>query len=101
MLTTKIRELADAKAQVAALENEIVRELPKELAALPKIYGFADARSFMAAVAGVGKAVPTAKKQRRRRSKITDEMRAELKKLVEAGKTGAEIARALKISLPS
>jgi hypothetical protein len=32
---------------------------------------------------------------------VTDEMRTEPKKLVEEGKTGAEIAKALKISLPS
>ncbi len=32
---------------------------------------------------------------------ITDDTRAEVKKLVEAEKTGAEIAKALKISLPS
>lgn len=32
---------------------------------------------------------------------ITDETRAQLKKLVEAGKTGSEIAKSLKISLPS
>ena len=34
-------------------------------------------------------------------AKITDQTRSEVKKLVEGGKTGAEIAKALKISLPS
>ena len=38
---------------------------------------------------------------RRRRAKITDETRDELKKLVQAGKTGNEIAKTLGISLPS
>jgi DNA-binding CsgD family transcriptional regulator len=38
---------------------------------------------------------------RRKRAKISDETRAELKKLVQAGKTGGEIATALGISLPS
>ncbi|MES2697761.1 MAG: helix-turn-helix domain-containing protein, partial [Verrucomicrobiota bacterium] len=38
---------------------------------------------------------------KRTRSVITDDTRAEVKKLVEAEKTGAEIAKALKISLPS
>jgi DNA-binding CsgD family transcriptional regulator len=32
---------------------------------------------------------------------ITDETRASVKKLAESGKTGAQIAKTLKISLPS
>ena len=32
---------------------------------------------------------------------ITDETRAQVKKMVDAGKTGAEIAESLKISVPS
>ena len=41
------------------------------------------------------------KRQRRRRAKITNETRTQVKKLVEAGKTGAEIAKTVGISLPS
>ena len=37
----------------------------------------------------------------RKRAKITDAIRARVKKLLEAGKTGSQIAKALKISLPS
>ena len=40
-------------------------------------------------------------KKRRTRAVITDATRAEVKKLVEAGKSGGAIAKALKISLPS
>ena len=40
-------------------------------------------------------------RQRRRRAVITDETRASVKKLVESGKTGGEIAKSLGISLPS
>jgi DNA invertase Pin-like site-specific DNA recombinase len=43
----------------------------------------------------------TAVRKPRKRAKITDETRAEVKKLAEAGKTGNEIAKALEISLPS
>ena len=39
--------------------------------------------------------------RRRKRAKITDAMREEVKKMVEAGKTGSEIAKAVGISLPS
>ncbi len=44
---------------------------------------------------------PAVAGERRKRAVITDETRAEVKRLVEAGKTGAEIAQALGISLPS
>ena len=57
---------------------------------------------------GAGKARRAAKaakkaggRKRRRRAVITDATRAEVKKLSEAGKTGAEIAKAVGISLPS
>ncbi len=36
-----------------------------------------------------------------RRAVITDDTRAEVKKMVQAGKTGSEIAKAVGISLPS
>jgi hypothetical protein len=40
-------------------------------------------------------------KDRKPRAVITEETRAQLRKLVKEGKTGAEIAQALDISLPS
>ncbi|MFT3784226.1 MAG: helix-turn-helix domain-containing protein [Nibricoccus sp.] len=46
-------------------------------------------------------AVPVKPAARRKRAKITNETRAQLKKLVQSGKTGAEIAKTLGISLPS
>ena len=48
-----------------------------------------------------GKAAKSEGGKRRKRAKITDEIRAELKNLAEAGKSGSEIAAALGISLPS
>jgi len=41
------------------------------------------------------------KVKRRKRAVITDQTRAEVKKLVESGKTGSQIAKTLGISLPS
>ncbi len=112
MLTTKIRELQAARAKIAALEVEIAASRKSDLAGLPAQYGFADTASFIAAVtaaAGDGKRrgpqpgpkPAVAGKKRRTRAKITDATRAEVKKLVGAGKTGAEIAKGLGISLPS
>jgi hypothetical protein len=110
MITKKIQELADTKAKVASLEKAIATQLKKELAALPGKFGYEDVNAFIKAVKAAtgGKpgakktAKPTAKgKKRRSRAVITDATRAQVKKLVEAGKTGGEIAKAVGISLPS
>jgi len=109
MLIDKIKELAATKAKVALLEGTIAAELNRELAGLPAQFGFDSVAAFAGAVkAAAGpkrKARVVAKKsagaKRRKRAKITDATRAEVKKLVEAGKTGGEIAKAVGISLPS
>lgn len=112
MVTDKIKELEAARAKLANLEQSIASELNKELAALPAKYGFASIEEFVAAVKAAGggrrgrrpgraaKSSATGRK-RRKRAVITDETRSSLKKMVEAGKTGGEIAKALGISLPS
>ena len=130
MVTDKIKELEAARAKLASLEQSIADELNKELAALPAKYGFDSAAEFVRAVnaatggggggggrrgrrgrrgrpPGAASAARATGKRggpgRRRRSRavITDETRAQVKKMVEGGKTGAEIAESLKISLPS
>lgn len=112
MVTDKLKELDAARAKLASLEQSIADELNKELAALPAKYGFATASAFLAAVRAAtggrvarrGKAKGKAAKgkgKRRSRAVITDETRAQVKKLVDAGKTGSQIASELGISLPS
>jgi len=118
MVTDKIKELEAARAKLATLEQSIADELNKELAALPAKFGFASVGEFVRAVnaasgggrgrrrgrpPGKGKAAGAKKGGRKRRTRavITDETRAQVKKLVDAGKTGAEIAQTLKISIPS
>jgi hypothetical protein len=107
MVTNKIKELASAKTRVARLEKELAVELPKELAKLPGQYGFEDIGSFIRALkdsAGKKSERPAKAKKvvaRRKRAKITDATRGLVKKLVGAGKTGSQIAKALGISLPS
>lgn len=109
MLADKIKELAALKTKVADLETSISSEQKAELASLPARYGFSDVKSFLTAVKaasgkrrgrkpGTGK---VAGPKRRKRAKITDETRAAVKKLVDGGKTGGEIAKSLGISLPS
>lgn len=107
MVTDKIKELASAKAHVEKLQKQVASELPKELAKLPEQYGFEDVGSFIRALQdSAGKkrgrlAKPKKVIVRRKRAKITDATRALVKKLVAAGKTGSQIAKALGISLPS
>lgn len=103
-VSDKIQELEATRARLAKIEAAI----QQELADLPARYGFAVTKSFIAAVlaasgskqGGRGAAKRVAKKGRKR-ARITDETRAEVKKLVQAGKTGNEIAKAVGISLPS
>lgn len=130
MVTDKLKELEAARAKLASLEQSIQSELNKELAQLPQKYGFGSVDDFVAAVraavgggggrgrrgrrgrppgSGSGAAAAAASgtgrggpgRKRRTRAKITDETRGQVKKLVEGGKTGAEIAKTLGISLPS
>lgn len=111
MVTEKIKELQAARAKLASLEKSIADELNKELAGLPAKFGFDSASDFIlafkAATGGrktsgrAGAAKPGKSGKRRTRAVITDETRGQVKKLVDAGKTGGEIATALKISLPS
>lgn len=109
MLSDKLKELEAARAKIAALEQSVMQERNAELAALPARYGFADAKAFIRAVraaarGGRGRRAAhgaTPRGARRKRAVVTDATRAEVKKLVEAGKTGGEIAKALDISLPT
>ena len=109
MVTDKIKELEATRAKLASLEQSIEAQLRKELASLPAKYGFASADDFVKAVkaaSGARRGRPAGKrggpgKKRRTRAVITDATRAEVKKLVAAGKTGGQIASSLGISLPS
>ena len=107
MVTDKIKELKATQAKIAELEKSIASELAKELAALPAKFGFDSVPAFIKAVkaSSGGKRKGTAAGKsggaRRKRAVITAETKAQVKSLAQAGKTGAEIAKAAGISLPS
>ncbi|HEY3758085.1 MAG TPA: helix-turn-helix domain-containing protein [Opitutaceae bacterium] len=118
MVTDKLKELEAAKARLEELQRVVAQQLRKELAGLPAKYGFDSIADFTRAVAeaagGRGRKVagrrgrPPGSKNaapkrsgRRHRAVITDAMRSEVKKLSEAGRTGAEIAKTVGVSLPS
>src|SRR5580692_11756814 len=94
MVTAKIKQLEATKAKLARLEQSVAAALRSELAGLPSAYGFDSARSFTRAVlAAAGGRGGKSGGKRRKRAVITDATRGLVKKLAEAGKTGAEIAR--------
>lgn len=94
-----IKKLEAARAKVAQIEAGLASARAKELASLPATYGFDSAAAFIKAVrAATGGGKPGG---RRKRAVITAETKASVKSLAEAGKTGAEIAKALSISVPS
>jgi DNA-binding CsgD family transcriptional regulator len=107
MITQKIKALESAQAKVQELEAAVARGLHKALAQLPDDYGFESVDAFIRAIksAAKGSKAPRAKRRAaakpRRRAKITNAVRKAAIRLVKAGKTGAQIAKALKISLPS
>ncbi len=104
MGTNKIKELEATRAKLAVLEQEVATEQAKELAALPSRYGFKDAASFIKALkaaSGGNKGGKAKTGKRRKRAVIDDKVKATVKKLHDAGKTGAAIAEAAGISVPS
>jgi hypothetical protein len=113
MVTEKIQELQALQAKAAELQASIEAERAAELAALPAKYGFDSLPAFIkavkAAAGGTGKRrgrkakAPAAKKAggKRTRTKITPELKEQVKAAVEAGKTGAAIANEFGISVPS
>ena len=111
MITNKIQELEATRTKMLNLERAIAVQLNQELRALPAKYGFKNAGDFLKAVKAAGgksnrsagKKAKTAVggKKRRARAVINDATRSQVKKLVEAGKTGGQIAKDVGISLPS
>jgi transposase-like protein len=112
----QIAELEKAKAKLAQAEAKLSADRAAALAKLPGDYGYANLNDFITALtvaAGNSKKVkgskavkaakaPKAEKEvKRGRAKITPELKAQVIAAVQADKSGAEIAKAFGISLPS
>lgn len=107
MASNTYAKLQALKQQVASLEAQLTKN-NHQLLALPGKFGFKSMDAFIGALraASGGKSAAPAKAAqsssgRKPRAKITPETKAKVKELVKAEKTGAEIAQALNISLPS
>jgi len=106
MIKNKIKELEAARAKITKLEQEVASECTKELKALPAQYGFDNVADFIKAVKAAnggktGRKGSTKSGERRKRAVITAETKNKVKSLNAAGKTGAAIAKAVGISIPS
>ena len=109
MAQDTLKKIAEYKTRLADLE----RELFVQLAKLPAQYGFSSSEEFIAAFrkavgskpgrkpGKAGKSAAKAAAGRKPRVKITPEIEAQVKSMTEAGTTGAEIAKATGVSLPS
>lgn len=102
MISNSLKKIADYQKKIATLEKQMVRQ-KKRLLALPGKLGFKSVDELIAALRAAqgGSGDKAAAKPRRKRAKITAETKAQVKKLVEAGKSGSQIAKAVGISLPS
>jgi hypothetical protein len=108
MLKELIQSLNKAKAEVQALEATVEKQLKASLATIHADHGFDSVESFIRAVKKASaeveakgrkaaeRAVPKAK-----RARITAAVRATVKNLVKAGRSGAVIAREVGISTAS
>lgn len=116
------KALIEAKRREAELAAVVQKSQATKFAALPKSVGLSTVDELIKAlvpfsspkmksrfaagknskpVAVSKKAVKPASPRRKKRAEITDKTREQVTTLVKAGKTGAEIAKELGISLPS
>lgn len=117
--TDQIAELEKAKAKLAQAEAKLASDRVAALAKLPGDYGYDNLNAFIKALkaaagkAGKGKkgkaakapkaakAAKAAKAGKRTRAKITPELKQQVITAVQSGQSGAEVAAAFGISLPS
>lgn len=119
MFNEQLAKIEKAKAEIAAAEAKLASDRVAALARLPSDYGYDNLNGFIKALkAAYGKggkaakgkpgrkpkaaaAAKAPKVKKGKRAKITDEIKAQVKAMAEANKTGQEIAKALGISAPS
>jgi hypothetical protein len=103
MLTDKIKELAKLQSTIAKLAASVAEQRRSELATLPAQYGYDSLPAFIAALkeaAGTApkskrgrpaKAATPAKPKKQKRAHITPEIKAQVKALIEAGRSPCDL----------
>lgn len=104
MVTNRLEKIREYQREMAKLEKELAKFNAK-LAALPAKYGFKSMNEFIDALrasqSGKAKVAGATSTGRKPRAVITAETKQKVKAMVNDGKTGSQIAKALNISLPS
>ena len=106
MNNNALKKLAQYQKKIAQLERGLGK-FNQQLTQLPAKFGFKSMADFIAALRQADTAGPGSKlvaqkaTKRRKRAVITADTKSKVKQLVAAKKTGQEISKALKISLPS
>lgn len=117
MITETLKQIEEAKAKLANLEKKAAAEQAKKLTNAHKDLGFSSRADLIAALQSLEggavkkgkrgrkpKAAPAAKtgsKKRAKRTRITEELKAEVIAAVKAGGKGTDIAKQFGISVPS
>ena len=106
MKPTELKKLLAVRQKLSAIEAKLGKKMQREMASLPEKYGYDGMESFIAALqelsGGGGKGSGKGRgKGKRKRGKVTEEIIQKVKALFEAEKTGAEVAAAVGLSLPT
>jgi DNA-binding NarL/FixJ family response regulator len=99
MLSEKIKAIADTKAKLLLLEQELSTERDVALVGLIEKFGFSTADELISAIRTASSR--TKKSKDRSYSRITPRIRDEVNRLFNAGKSAIEIAAETGISLAS
>lgn len=101
MVTDKIKELAEIEAKALELKQAIEQERASELAGLPEQYGFASMREFIAALKAIGGKKKSAPKGRKKRARITPELKESIVKALNEKEAASAIANEFGVSVAS
>jgi hypothetical protein len=100
MVTDKIKQLADLEAKTLELKKAIARVRAIELAGLPEKYGYASVKEFIAALKAAG-GKKGRSKGRKKRARITPEMKASIVKALKGKKAATAVAKEFGVSVAS
>jgi hypothetical protein len=103
-----LKTIERQKKKIAKIEAAIAKKARSELEGIHSRFGFESLAEFFSAARSANekssakrRGRPTGKKGRRKRAKITPELKAKVIAGLKAGKTGAAVASEAGISLPS
>jgi hypothetical protein len=114
MLNKKLKEISLYKAKIAALEKSILAERQTKLKKLQSDLGYGSTADLIEALRSLNGAAPTASRgkvstaaaggpgrKRRKRAKVTDEMRQGMVTALRAGGKAGDVAKQFGVSIPT